>query len=87
MIINISVIGLGKLGLPLAVLLAKAGYDVFGIDLSSDRIKDISNLNIEPEPKVREYLGEVLNRNLKVSSSFSDSIEFREVSFLIVATH
>ena len=86
MIINISVIGLGKLGLPLAVLLAKAGYDVFGIDLSSDRIKDISNLNIEPEPKVREYLGEVLNRSLKVSSSFTDSIEFSEVSFLIVPT-
>ena len=72
--------------MPLAVLLAKAGYDVFGVDLSSSRIKDISNLNIEPEPKVKEYLGEVLNRNLKVSSSFTDSIELSEVSFLIVPT-
>jgi len=67
-------------------LLSKAGYTVSGVDLSSDRIKDISNLNIEPEPKVSDYLGEVLNYNLKVSSSFKDSIEQSEVSFLIVPT-
>ena len=72
--------------MPLAVLLSKAGYTVSGVDLSSDRIKDISNLNIEPEPKVSDYLGEVLNYNLKVSSSFKDSIEQSEVSFLIVPT-
>jgi len=72
--------------LPLAVLLSKAGYTVSGVDLSSDRIKDISNLNIEPEPKVSDYLGEVLNCNLKVSSSFKGSIEQSEVSFLIVPT-
>ncbi len=67
-------------------MLSKAGYTVSGVDLSSDRIKDISNLTIEPEPKVSDYLGEVLNYNLKVSSSFKDSIEQSEVSFLIVPT-
>ena len=43
-------------------------------------------MNIEPEPKVIDYLGEVLNCNLKVSSSFKGSIEQSEVSFLIVPT-
>ncbi len=72
--------------MPLAVLLAKAGHAVSGIDLSSDRINNILKLEIEPEPKVTEYLGEVLNKNLKVSSSFIGSVEQSEISFLIVPT-
>lgn len=83
---KISVVGLGKLGLPLAVLLAKAGHNVSGIDLSSDRINNILNLNIEPEPKVTSYLSEVLNVNLTISSSFIGSVEQSEISFLIVPT-
>ena len=67
-------------------MLAKAGHTVSGIDLSSNRIRDILNLNIEPEPKVSDYLGEVLNRSLKVYSSFTDSLAQSEVSFLIVPT-
>ncbi len=67
-------------------MLAKAGHTVSGIDLSSKRINDISNLNIEPEPKVSDYLSEVLNRGLKVYSNFTDSLAHSEVSFLIVPT-
>jgi hypothetical protein len=39
-------------------LLAKAGHTVSGIDLSSKRINDISNLN---EEKMSSLLGEVVN--------------------------
>jgi UDPglucose 6-dehydrogenase len=66
--------------------LAKAGYSVSGVDLSIDRIHDILNLRIEPEPKVDEYLKDVLGSTLKVSSNFVDHVEESEVSFLIVPT-
>jgi len=84
--INISVVGLGKLGLPLAILLSKAGHKVIGIDLSHERVDKILNLNIEPEPKIIEYLSGVLNDNLKVSSNFTGLVEQSEISFLIVPT-
>jgi UDPglucose 6-dehydrogenase len=80
------VIGLGKLGLPLAILLAKSGYQVTGFDLSEKRIIDILNLNIEPEPKVLSMLEETLQKNLSVTSNINDSFQQSEMSFLIVPT-
>ena len=48
---NIAVIGLGKLGLPLAVLIAKAGHKVFAFDQSLDlmsKLRDDSFRSSEP---------------------------------------
>lgn len=79
-------IGLGKLGLPLAILLAKAGHQVIGIDLSEKRIDNILNLSIEPEPKVLGMLEETLQSNLRVTNSFNGDFQETEISFLIVPT-
>lgn len=38
---QVAVIGLGYVGLPLAVNFAKAGYRVYGVDLDSDRVNNI----------------------------------------------
>ena len=38
---KIAVIGLGYVGLPLAVKFAKAGYSVFGVDKDTDRVEKI----------------------------------------------
>lgn len=40
---RIAVVGLGYVGLPLAVNFAKKGYQVFGLDLDTDRVKNIQN--------------------------------------------
>ncbi|WNC68444.1 UDP-N-acetylglucosamine 2-epimerase (non-hydrolyzing) [Thalassotalea nanhaiensis] len=40
---DISVIGLGYMGLPIACLLAEAGYQVKGIDISTDRVDMINS--------------------------------------------
>jgi UDP-N-acetyl-D-glucosamine dehydrogenase len=40
---QIAVIGLGYVGLPLAVELAKAGFQVTGIDTDSDRVNNVKN--------------------------------------------
>ena len=39
---RIAVIGLGYVGLPLAVHFAKAGYKVFGLDKDADRVKRVN---------------------------------------------
>ena len=40
---EIAVIGLGYVGLPLAVELAKAGFRVTGIDTDPDRVNNVKN--------------------------------------------
>ena len=52
---NISVIGLGKLGICFALTLEKQGYSVVGVDVSEDYIKKINEkILVSPEPNV-EY--------------------------------
>ena len=39
---HIAVIGLGYVGLPLAVNFAKAGFKVFGLDMDADRVEQVN---------------------------------------------
>ena len=49
MCMNIAVIGLGKIGLPLAVQYAKKGKRVFGVDTNEETVKRV-NQGLEPFP-------------------------------------
>ena len=51
--VKISVVGLGKIGLPLAVQYASRGHNVLGADIDS-RVVDLVNSGVEPFPG--EYL-------------------------------
>lgn len=42
---SITVIGLGYMGLPMACLLANADYNVFGVDINADKVKEINSGN------------------------------------------
>jgi len=46
---KITVVGLGKIGLPLAVQFATKGFEVFGADINEDLVRDV-NSGIEPFP-------------------------------------
>ena len=49
---NITVIGIGKLGLGFALLLEKIGYNVVGVDVSHEYVDMINNkqlISLEPE--------------------------------------
>lgn len=49
---NITFIGLGNMGLPMATNLAKAGHQVMGVDLSSDALAAASSVGITPSSNV-----------------------------------
>ena len=55
--LKIAVVGLGKLGLPLAAVLADSKFSVIGIDVDPDHI---NNLNLKQfdftEPHLNYYL-------------------------------
>ena len=59
---KITVVGLGKIGLPLAVQFARSGHQTFGADVNPD-VVEIVNSGKEPFPgeaHLDEYLGEVV---------------------------
>jgi UDPglucose 6-dehydrogenase len=81
----IGVCGLGKLGLPLALVFAKTGAKVYGVDISKERIAEIESYKIKqaPEPKVTEYL-QRYGSNLKLLSH--DDL-LKDASVVFVITH
>lgn len=71
----LGVIGLGYVGLPLAVEKAKAGYKIIGFDVQKEKI-DMVNLG-------QNYIGDVVNEDLKKivdSGLLSATMDFEKVA-------
>jgi UDPglucose 6-dehydrogenase len=83
---NISVIGLGKLGAPMAALLAGKGHIVIGVDVNPLAV-DALNIGIAPvhEPELQEWI----NRNrarLSATTNCSEAVLRTEATFIVVPT-
>ena len=62
---KIAVIGVGRVGLPLAIFLANHNHKVFGIDVDRGKINSISEgkmpfLEEGADPLLKKYLGKTL---------------------------
>jgi UDPglucose 6-dehydrogenase len=66
----LGLVGTGKLGLPLALVFCKAGFEVCGVDVSEKRIESITRRIKFSEPQVNEYLE-------KYGERFSVSTDYR----------
>jgi len=82
---NISVIGVGKLGLCFSLTLEKAGYSVIGVDVRPEYVEKINSKNLESsEPGVVEALRNSVN--FYATTSLEEALEHSDVLFVIVAT-
>jgi nucleotide sugar dehydrogenase len=82
---NITIIGVGKLGLGLALLFEKAGYNVLGVDIAQEYIDNLNNKTINfPEPHYTGLLKE--SKNFRATSSLKEGVEFSDLIFIIVQT-
>lgn len=83
---RVSVIGLGKLGCPLAALLASKGHTVVAADLNQELVDQV-NAGKAPfqEPMLQEYLGSAGAR-LTATTSVEDAAAATDVSMIIVPT-
>ncbi|PDZ42948.1 nucleotide sugar dehydrogenase [Bacillus wiedmannii] len=74
---KVGVIGLGYVGLPLAVELAKAGYDVYGIDLDTNKVDQLLNNN--------SYIIDISNEEIKAINTeykFTPTSDFKIIENL-----
>ncbi len=83
---DIAVIGLGKLGCPLAAVLASKGHNVIGVDVNQSLV-DAINAGRAPvhEPGLQERMG-AARPYLRATCDFADAICSTDVSFVIVPT-
>ena len=74
---KLAVIGLGYVGLPVAALFAKKGFQVVGVDVKQDRV-DLINKGVSPiegkEPGLAELIREVAE-----SGVFHATIDYKEL--------
>jgi nucleotide sugar dehydrogenase len=81
---NISIIGIGKLGLSFALNLERKGYNVIGVDVNLNYVDQINNKTLKSdEPKVEEYLSS--SKNFIATTDISKALA-NDLIFIVVAT-
>ena len=82
---NITVIGIGKLGLGFALLLERSGYNVLGVDIFQDYVNKINEKTIYfSEPQYDNLLQK--SENLKATTNLQDGLNHSNIIFIIVQT-
>lgn len=76
---KLAVVGLGYVGMPIAVAFAKKGIDVIGYDLNQNKI-DLYKAGIDPTNEV----GNDIIKNTSVEFT-NDEVRLRDASFIIIA--
>lgn len=94
---RVSVYGLGKLGLPLALVLAEAGHHVIGVDRNKDQIDRIKRGELWHEPGLKNlwknyyhlpsggYFA-ISQGHLELTSNGEFAAETTDASFIVVPT-
>jgi len=81
---NISIIGVGRLGLCLALNLERKGFNLIGIDVSQNYIDSLNEKTFNStEPYVNDYLKH--SKNVKFTTNLADALE-NDVIFVVVST-
>jgi len=81
---NISILGVGKLGLCLALNLEKKGFNIIGVDIFEEYIQSLNNKSyITSEPFVNDYLQS--SKNITFTTNLEQSLQ-NDILFVVVRT-
>jgi UDPglucose 6-dehydrogenase len=80
------VIGLGKLGSPLAAVLASKGHEVIGVDVNADYVRALAAGRAPvQEPKLQQLI-DASRPRLKATASCDEAVLGSDLTFVIVPT-
>ena len=85
---TVCVIGLGYVGVPLAVASAQAGFDVLGVDVDASKVEKINRGVCYVEDKYSEDLlpGLVSSGKIKAYSKLSEAVPQSDIAIVCVPT-
>lgn len=82
---NITVIGIGKLGLGFALLLEEKGHKVCGVDINHQYVDLLNSKNYQTkEPELTEMIKK--SKNFHATTDLKEGLEFSDLVFIIVQT-
>ena len=82
---NITVIGVGRLGLGLALLIEKGNYNVYGIDIFPNYIKSLNDKTYKTkEPGYEDLLQN--SKNFHVTANLKEGLDYSDIIFIVVQT-
>ena len=69
--VKVGVIGIGRIGLPTAILFAKSGFSTIGVDINKNLVEKINNkiFPLDDEPGMKEIFDDVINKKKLTSTS------------------
>jgi nucleotide sugar dehydrogenase len=84
---KVTVVALGKIGLPLAVQFASKGHEVIGVDINADVVASV-NAGVEPFPgeaQLAERLAELVPAGrLRATTDYADAVPGSDVVVVVV---
>ena len=83
---RVAIIGLGYVGLPLAIAFAEAGLDVEGIDVSAKRVAELNDRHSPIDDISDERLGSALDGRLRVVAAADGHPGDADAAFVCVPT-
>jgi len=83
---KVSVIGLGYVGLPLAIEIAKAGFSVVGIDIDKEKVKKINSKNSYIPDVSKEDLARAVSEKKLVATSHYKVLKEVDIVSICVPT-
>eukprot|EP00762_Andalucia_godoyi_P008691 ANDGO_00460.mRNA.1 UDP-glucose 6-dehydrogenase AglM len=82
---KVTVFGIGRLGICLALVLEKAGYDVLGVDVFPGYVDSLNKKTfVSKEPRVTELL--LASTKFRATTSLEEGLKHSDKIFLMVAT-
>ena len=83
---NVSVVGIGRLGLSFALSLERKGYNVVGVDLNQEYVDSLNNGVLDtPEPKIHQYLNDAIG--FRATTDLKEALDHSDYIFCVVATN
>jgi len=83
---KVSVVGLGKLGLGLALCFAESGIETIGVDVDEKVVNNLNRGNSPiHEPQYAELIASVGDK-FRATHSHAEAIENTDITFILVAT-
>jgi UDPglucose 6-dehydrogenase len=83
---NISIIGLGKLGACMAATYASKGHQVIGVDINQDFVHAVNNGKAPVDEKDLQEMVSRGKERLRATTEYADGISNSDITFIIVPT-
>jgi nucleotide sugar dehydrogenase len=83
---NVTVIGLGKIGLPIALKIASKGHNVYGIDNNLQMLEmlKVKKTPFHHEKGLQELINLTVNKKLKLTTEYRNAIPQSDVVLILV---